>query len=138
MRVSQLFAVTVARTEFIDNLLFDARRRDAYIAVFGQVAGRCIHHALPLRTEPAPIVSVALSMICATFRALLMNSPGPPLLFVANDSRARIRAIPPQLLAAGTRAEPRPTSLALPFVAHHSARSRGRAENLVLRSDRWP
>jgi hypothetical protein len=29
MRVSQLDAVTVARIELIENLLFDARRRDA-------------------------------------------------------------------------------------------------------------
>jgi hypothetical protein len=85
MRVSQLDAVTVARIELIDNLLFDARRRAAYSAVFGQVSGRCIHHAALLLTHSAPIVTIAISMICAPFRALLMEPPGLPLPLAADD-----------------------------------------------------
>jgi hypothetical protein len=119
MRVSQLDAVTVARIELIDILLFDAPRRDAYPAVFGQVSGRCIHHALLPLPEAAPIVPVAISVIRATFRALLMRSPSLTLLLAPDDPRARIRAIESRSLAATAHAEARPASLALPLDALH-------------------
>src|SRR6188768_2505791 len=114
MRVSRLDAVTVARIELIEILLFNAPGRDAYPAVFGQMSGRCIHHALPLLTSPSSIVSVAIPMICAPLGALLMLSPSLPLPLAPDDLRARIRAIASRTLTATTHAELRPTSLALP------------------------
>jgi len=70
MRVVQLDAVTVARIELIEILLFDARWRETQTASAGQVLGTCIHHAgfnLPLFPTFSPPLPVAISMVFATF-----------------------------------------------------------------------
>ena len=132
MRVVQLEAVTVARIELIENLLFDARWRDAQAAAFGQVLGTCIHHAgfnLPYFSAFSPPLPVAISMVLATLQALLMTTSSSTLLLAPNDLRTRTGAVFLPALTARTDNECRLATSALPLGPFHAARRDERARN---------
>jgi hypothetical protein len=128
----QLDAVTVARIELIEKLLVDARGRDVQAATFGQLLGRCIHHAaakFPYFAPLPPMLAVAISMVRATLRALLMNSPRHTLLLAPSGFRAALGAVPLTALTTKTDDERRPAPPASPLDPVHSARTDARAEN---------
>lgn len=135
MRVVQLDAVTVARIELIENLLFDARWRETQPAIRGQLLGTCIHHA---GFSPASfstlssVLPIAIPMVLATFRALLMTTTGFALLSTPNDLCTRARAVLLPSLTTKADDEGRLAPSALPLGPVHLHSLQRASRKLVL------
>jgi hypothetical protein len=99
------------------------------------VVGTCIHHAAfrpPLFSAFSPMLAVTITMILATFRALLMATTGLPLLIASNDLRAGMPAVFLPSLTAETDDESRLAPSTSPLGPVHSPRFGERAENWSL------
>ena len=102
--------------------------------------GTCIHHASLLRllfSAFSPMLTVAVTMILATFRALLMTTARVSLLIAPNDLRAWMRAVLLPPLTGRADDETRLAPSASPLSPVHSPRLGGQAENLVPSRKAW-